>query len=388
MGIIFGNALGNVLFVLPYVPFFLLFAGCAIAYYFNSIRLVLMGFFLTLVYAYATVPVMVDEFMTLRLVGPAYPNSKLLLPVILPLTILILHFIGNTTLFSGEGFLVVAFLVLELILLLVLFPTFKDSIYWVFNLIPQQRILGGELKIPYLSGGLTLICFGIMWFFSSKNYYSNYLVLVFWFTLTAVLSFDAGIRWFQGSFPLHHALFFTGAAALYDVKVLNLAWGKAYRDQLTQIPGRMALDECLARLKGTYAICMIDIDKFKSFNDTYGHDAGDKVLKQVAELVQSETSGRAYRFGGEEFTVVYSGRLTEDVEDELENLRESVSDNKVEVTKKSNRATKLYEKRVTISLGVADSGDDGETPEEVLASADKALFEAKDAGRNQLVRSS
>jgi diguanylate cyclase (GGDEF)-like protein len=386
--VLFGNALGNVLFVLPYVPFFLLLSGCAIAYYFNSIRLVLMGFFLTLVYTYATVPAMIDEFLTLRLLGPAYHNSQVVLPILIPLTILGLHFTSDTGLFSTDGFIKVSVLIFEFVLLAVLFPWFQDFVYWVFGQLPQQRVFGERLNLPYLTGGLALVSYALMWGFSSKNYYSNYLILIFWFTLTAILSFDAGIRWFRGSFPLHHALFFTGAAVLYDVKVLNLAWGKAYRDQLTQIPGRMALDECLARLKGTYTICMIDIDKFKNFNDTYGHDAGDKVLKQVADLVQSETAGRAFRFGGEEFTVVYTGRFTDDVTDELEDLRQSVTENKVKVTKKSNRATKLYEKRVTISLGVADSEEHGDSPEEVLNAADEALFEAKDEGRNQLVRAS
>jgi diguanylate cyclase (GGDEF)-like protein len=388
LGLLFGGALDNVLFVLPYLPFFLLLAGCGIAYYFNSIRLVLMGLFLGLVYGYATVPIRLGEFLTLRLVGPAYYNSQVLLPVLLPLTILGLHFTADTGLFTSDGLLKVWILLVELILLALLFPYVEEFVYRILGQIPQQRVLDGQLNLPFLSGGLTLLAYFVMWVCSEKNYYSNYLVLIFWFTITAVLSFDAGIRWFRGSFPLHHALFFTGSAVLYDVKVLNLAWGKAYRDQLTQIPGRMALDECLARLKGTYSICMIDIDKFKDFNDTFGHDAGDKVLKQVAELVQSRTSGRAFRFGGEEFTVVYNGRLTEDVEDELKQLRKTISDNKVKVTKKSNRATKVHEKRVTISLGLADSDGNGENPEEVLNAADEALFKAKDEGRNQLVLAS
>ncbi|MFB6357056.1 MAG: GGDEF domain-containing protein, partial [bacterium] len=135
---------------------------------------------------------------------------------------------------------------------------------------------------------------------------------------------------------------------------------------------------------GIYTIAMIDIDKFKDFNDTYGHDSGDVVLKQVARLLESNASGTVYRFGGEEFTIVYPGYGLEEVEEELEQLRKVIANNKVEVTRKSNRATKLLERKVTVSIGAAEREED-DTAEEVLNRADNALFKAKDEGRNTVV---
>jgi diguanylate cyclase (GGDEF)-like protein len=146
----------------------------------------------------------------------------------------------------------------------------------------------------------------------------------------------------------------------------------------------MALDEKLKKLRGDYAIAMIDIDKFKNFNDTYGHDSGDVVLQVVAELIESESSGYAYRFGGEEFTLVYPHRLAPEVEEELENLRETIANTRVGVTRKTKRAKKLLKKKVTVSIGLADSAGKYNTALEVLNAADNALFKAKDEGRNRL----
>jgi diguanylate cyclase (GGDEF)-like protein len=371
--------------VLPYVPLGILTLAVGLATYFNSDRLGLVGIHLFLVYGYATLPDFVEGLWA----GP-YTNSMRLFPLLIPLTVLGIHFSGETGLLSSTGLIKTSLLLLELIFLIIFFQMFSEEILGALQEFPQIRILEdvtrkGGINLPYVGFAVSLACYLVMYYFSGRNYYSNYLSLIFWVVFTAVLAFESGTSWVARDFPMHYSLFFTGAGLLLNAKVLNLAWGKAYRDQLTQIPGRMALDEYLVRMSGVYSISMIDIDKFKDFNDTYGHDAGDKVLKQVARIIQKNTSGRAYRFGGEEFTVIYSGRSAEEVEDELESLRQAVADNKVKVTRKSNRATKLLEKKVTISLGLADSEGKETSPEKVLNAADNALYEAKEEGRNQLV---
>lgn len=385
---ILGPALGSkfetFVVVLPYVPFGIFLVGCCLAYYFNSARLALMGYFLGLVYGYVVLPELTGGVFPLGFLKYHNSNSKLLLSPLIPLTVLVLHFTGETGLFSNAGLTKIYLLFGELVALAVFFPLVAEEVQQLIGVVPQKRIFVGQLNVPFLSGGLAVLGYGIMWFTSGRNYYSNYLSLLFWTMLTAVLALESGTTWLRGTLPLHSSLLFVGAGTLHVVKVLNLAWGKAYRDQLTQIPGRMALDECLARLTGSYVICMIDIDEFKDFNDTYGHDAGDKVLKKVAWLIDAHTSGRAFRFRGEEFTVVYSGGTAEDVEEELEELRKTVGDSKVKVTRKSKRASKVHEKTVSISLGLADSEGNYENAEEVLNAADNALFKAKDEGRNQL----
>ena len=99
----------------------------------------------------------------------------------------------------------------------------------------------------------------------------------------------------------------------------------AFRDELTGIPSRRALNEQLAALGNRYAIAMLDVDHFKKFNDTYGHDLGDQVLKMVAaHIARVGGGGKAFRYGGEEFTVLFPGTDAEDAIPHLEALREEI----------------------------------------------------------------
>ena len=88
--------------------------------------------------------------------------------------------------------------------------------------------------------------------------------------------------------------------------VAHEAYQMAFRDELTGLPGRRALNERLQRLGRSYVIAMADVDHFKKFNDTHGHDVGDQVLRLVAaQLRKIGGGGKAYRYGGEEFTLVF-----------------------------------------------------------------------------------
>jgi len=184
------------------------------------------------------------------------------------------------------------------------------------------------------------------------------------------------------------------------VSVIEAAHTLAYRDELTGLPARRALDELLSRLRGDYAVAMLDIDFFKKFNDTYGHDVGDQVLKMVASHIASvKGGGRPFRYGGEEFTVVFPGRTVDEVSDHLERVRESVEDagftlrnsarpkSKVSGRKGRGRAKHGFRKRVgvTISIGAAARDERNLNPGQVIKKADQALYKAKEAGRNRVV---
>lgn len=367
---------------LPYLPYLLFLVGIAQGIYFNTTRLVLMGVFLILIYGYLSLPHFVLPTKSITIFGPAYFNSQILVPLIIPLTFCWIHFTGQSGLLTGTGPYKLSLILLEILLLAFLYPVVSEFVTSWLSLIPQIRILGGRLNLPLLSLVLTIIVYLIMFLTARRNYYSHNLILLFWLMLTAELSVSSGLSWRYLSFPMHHAIFLSGSGLLYNVKILDLARGKAYRDQLTQIPNRMALDEYLLRLSGQYAICRIDIDGFRDFNETYGSEAGDKVLQQVAGYLQKDTSGRAFRSGGGKFTVVYPGKTVDEVEDELENVRKRVADNKVKVTRKSKRASKVLERKITISLGLADSDGDYQSAEDVLSDADNALFRAeKDQNR-------
>ena len=142
------------------------------------------------------------------------------------------------------------------------------------------------------------------------------------------------------------------------------------------------------KLGNKYVIAMIDIDFFKKFNDKYGHDVGDDVLKLVASnLVKVTGGGKAFRYGGEEFTILFPGKSMNDVLPHLESLREQVS--KAGYTRKPSKAKNAKSKPqntsqlfVTISIGVCEKNSTYKDPNDVIKGADKALYRAKKKGRN------
>ena len=167
----------------------------------------------------------------------------------------------------------------------------------------------------------------------------------------------------------------------------------AYRDALTGLLARRALNEALLRLNGEYTIAMVDIDCFKAFNDRYGHDVGDQVLRKVAvQLERVGGGGTAYRYGGEEFALVFPGRVPKDVLPDLEQLRVSIEEarfalrgkdrpkEKPENPQPSRKASNKVS--VTVSIGAAGRSDRRSAPSEVITFADRALYRAKKAGRN------
>jgi diguanylate cyclase (GGDEF)-like protein len=155
----------------------------------------------------------------------------------------------------------------------------------------------------------------------------------------------------------------------------------AYLDELTQLPGRRALREKLQSLIGIYTIAMVDIDYFKKFNDSYGHETGDEALRMIANKLKAVTGGgNAYRYGGEEFTIVFSNKSVSQVKQHLEELRQTIEGSPFLASGKTSKS-KAKAVPITISIGVADCIDIS-TAEETLKKADKALYRAKKKGRN------
>lgn len=197
--------------------------------------------------------------------------------------------------------------------------------------------------------------------------------------------------YFEGDAAIN-AVFACAAMVMLLIAVIQESWSMAYIDQLTGLPGRRALEEEMLKLGGNYSIAMMDIDHFKKFNDSYGHDAGDQVLQMVAARIkQSASGGKAFRYGGEEFTLVFPGKKTSDTLDVLEAVRESVSGSKFQLRKKDRRSDSKKKDggknvQVTISIGVANRSDEIATPHEVIKQADTVLYKAKKQGRNRVCK--
>jgi diguanylate cyclase (GGDEF)-like protein len=210
--------------------------------------------------------------------------------------------------------------------------------------------------------------------------------------LWALAAMFLGVHDMLGS---HALLFYAGATGLVLMfAVLEHGYDIAYRDELTGLLGRRAFNSIMGQLGRTYAIAMCDVDHFKKFNDTYGHDAGDQALRMVAtKLLQVGGGGRVFRYGGEEFLVVFRGRSAREAAPFAESVRKAIADTGFVLrgpdrpARKPSKVTRADQQThstisVTVSIGVAERSTRHSTPELVLDAADAALYRAKEAGRN------
>lgn len=204
------------------------------------------------------------------------------------------------------------------------------------------------------------------------------------------------------------------AAGILAISIIENSYLLAYHDELTALPSRRAFNDALLRLQNPYSIAVVDIDHFKIFNDTYGHETGDQVLRLVAfKLAQVTGGGKAYRCGGEEFTILFPGKLMDEIVDHLERLRLLIEASefhargmdrrsvprgpdrrregsgnrprrKADAIRELSKRTSLRPLTVTVSIGVAGSAGDEPDPHAIVQSADKALYRAKANGRNRV----
>ncbi len=162
---------------------------------------------------------------------------------------------------------------------------------------------------------------------------------------------------------------------------------EATTDALTGVGNYRSLMEALSteiaragRFGGRIGFLMLDLDGLKPYNDTYGHQVGDSILRAVAQTLrhQAREVDRVCRYGGDEFAVVLLEATREGTRTAAERLRQAVALAVVPVPVGS------VEARVTVSIGGCLYPDDGATPEELVAAADAALYEAKLRGKNQV----
>ncbi|MBU3068793.1 diguanylate cyclase [Aestuariicella sp. G3-2] len=161
---------------------------------------------------------------------------------------------------------------------------------------------------------------------------------------------------------------------------------QARTDKLTGLLNRIPYDEILSdafqrftRYNEGSALLALDIDHFKSINDTYGHDAGDEVLRKVAQILRGQTRSvdKAFRIGGEEFAIYLPQCDEAATRNTGERVRQAVEAMKVVVNE--------HTVKVTISVGYALTRASTDTPDKLKKAADQALYKAKEDGRNRVV---
>ncbi len=231
-----------------------------------------------------------------------------------------------------------------------------------------------------------------------KAIYSYKIALVLSFiTLLMVFNKNIIIQEFSLDLKIYNAFAFTIIGLINLYSVYKLYWQNVYIDELTSVPNRRAFNEQLKKLGRKYSIAMLDIDHFKKFNDTYGHTEGDNALRYVASHLKYYSKSKVFRYGGEEFSIIYPGRKASEVIWRLEQMREELDKSRFFIrmseTKRSSKSEKDRGKnspdgkkiKITISIGLAQRSENLKTPEDVIEAADKSLYSAKKKGRNQCV---
>jgi len=307
--------------------------------------------------------------------------------LLLPLDLAVLAWHSERSLRAGAGRLTLALLLVQpLAVVLVRQPELESL---------ARALDAGRAGGPGLRGAaLTqpeLLAFGAALALASARFALRQTLIqsgFLWALLAAFLAVGAGTG-------LAATVYLTTGGLVLVLALVETSHHMAYDDELTGLPGRRAFEDALLRLGGQFAIAMLDIDHFKRFNDEHGHDAGDQLLRMVgATLTRTEGGGRAFRYGGEEFAILFPGRSAVDALPHLEALRRAIEatgftlrgrDRPTQKPKRPVAAGPRRKLSVTVSIGVAESDGGEADPREVVKAADRALYRAKGAGRNRVV---
>lgn len=369
-----------------YVPYLFLVPAAGLAWRFNRSR----AFFIALLFAASHLLVNGAALPALNsglTIGK--PALIIFLAYLIPFNIALLTILKERGIFTKHGLLRFSIFIFQSMLVVSLLFWNEALTIKILNtpFLPAQ-IITPEL-VPH--GALVISFIAVIFLFinlvrAPSSLAACKIGLLVLFTLAL----------FNINQPLSGMILFSAAGVLIVLALIQDSYFMAYHDQLTSLPGRRALDEQLMKLGGKYVLVMADIDYFKKFNDRFGHDVGDQVLRFIAARLDNISGGgKVYRFGGEEFTILFPGKTIWEVETHLQNTHQLIDQSRFYVRdpgrpKDTPEDTTQYRKgkkrkvKITISMGVAEKSNDHASPAEVLKQADKALYRAKNKGRNRI----
>lgn len=306
--------------------------------------------------------------------------------VLLPVNMILLYLARDRDIISYPGLFRFCFILIQPVVVFFLLrknPVIFDYLY--LQIVSQPVPFLDRSVAPHsvlLFFGFVILLFFVLSLLSNKSILRGF----FWAQLTSALAF---YEVYSGA---EFTIYFSTAGIIIVLSVLETVYAMAYHDELTRLPARRSLNTSLQNLGKNYTLAMLDIDFFKKFNDRYGHDVGDQVLCMVAShLSKVGGGGKPYRYGGEEFTIVFPGKSKKEALPFLENLRESIAGAQFRVRgkkrpkkapKKKTKAKNPRAVSVTVSIGAAEPNRDLSKPKDVMKAADKALYRAKRKGRN------
>jgi diguanylate cyclase (GGDEF)-like protein len=358
-------------------PFAVVAAALLLGWRFNRSRLV-----------FAIALLALTEFVLLRPIEA--PFDRVLfhaMTFLLPINLALVALLPERGTLTPAGLLRWIMLGVQVLIVVFLAKSFPDKIlpFLTAPIVPRRWLASTPVAQPAIIAFLAIgFLLALAWWREPQSPVRGYcygLIAVF-----AALSWPAA--------GPGQEIWLSTAGLILVIAVIEASYMMAYRDGLTELPSRRALNEALPRLSGQYSVAMVDVDHFKRFNDTYGHDAGDHVLRLVAaRLAQAPGGGTAYRYGGEEFALVFPGKGQDECVPFLEELRELVETSRFTMRRRFRPRIKPNTDKgrksrqaivITVSIGVAERNHRHASPDQVVQAADKALYRAKEAGRNRV----
>jgi diguanylate cyclase (GGDEF)-like protein len=360
-------------------PFTVLAAALLLGWRFNRSRLV-----------FAIALLALTEYVLLNAPPLGTPRERVFfhaLTFLLPINLALVALLPERGTLTAAGLLRWILLAVQVVIVAFLAKAFTDQTlkFLSTRVLPARLLAWTPVHQPaiiaFLAIGVLLV---MAWLREPQSPVRGY-----FYTLIAVL---AALSW-RTDGP-GQEIWLATAGLILVIAVIEASYLMAYRDGLTELPGRRALNEALPRLSGQFSVAMVDVDHFKRFNDTYGHDAGDHVLRLVAaRLAHAAGGGTAYRYGGEEFALVFPGKGAEECLPHLEELRETIETSHFTMRRRFRPRNKVKTDKgrkprlqitITVSIGVAERNHRNTSPDQVVLAADKALYRAKEAGRNRV----
>ncbi|MBU2917861.1 GGDEF domain-containing protein [Psychrosphaera sp. F3M07] len=364
--------------LLTQTPMLLFIGAIVVALRFKQSRVIYILLFLLLSWALF---VEIDHFKYLNFSPSLWFLSQLFILVLFT-------FDQNKTIWGRHG-LIRALIILAVILVNYRFNQSITLHQFLNTEFIADLHLGGMTQIELVLSVLALLMLAVKHILSPSKTVLNTWVIAFFLVYFKLI--DAEV--------LTHLVAFSVFGLLLIQGVLTDSYQMAFSDELTGLSARRALLQSSISLGKKYTIAMLDVDHFKKFNDTYGHDVGDQVLKLVASKINEiKGGGKAYRYGGEEFTIVFPNKSVNYAIPYLEQVRESIAiyamtirdnnerpdDSKTGKSQRSKNDTSSKVVNVTISIGVAEREGELKDFDQVMKQADEALYRAKQAGRNCL----
>lgn len=359
---------------IPWISYLGLTIAGLIAWQFGRSRLVYASLLLALLIIQPPL-VLTSELLDARLIGFVF--SVLFLLYSKDKGFSFINLFSSLGIFIGI-FIFAWLLLPQLSLLLQPWLTSLESL--IFQLEPKLLSISNAFNLVLL---LSIFMLGLIRLVFVPDNSHN--ALFFTLVLGAVIHFHPK--------PEFDLLAILALSVLFSYAVIKDSFTMAFKDELTSIPSRRALMQYVQTMGRKYTVVMSDIDHFKKFNDTYGHDVGDEVLKLVAtKLAKVSGGGKTFRFGGEEFIILFPRKTAVEVLPFVEIVRQTIADYDIALRAKPRpakpnkaAATKPAKDKivkVTTSFGIAQRSKQHSEFADIMKQADIALYTAKKAGRN------